>query len=50
VGTGYRRVIMVQILCAHVYKWKNETWGNYSLNGGRRIKENDGGEFNCDIL
>jgi hypothetical protein len=24
VGRGCRRVNMVQILCAHVYKWKNE--------------------------
>jgi hypothetical protein len=39
------------MLCAHVCKWKNETCGNYSRNGGRWIKENDGGgEFNYDIL
>jgi hypothetical protein len=25
VGKGCRRVNMVQILCAHVCKWKNET-------------------------
>jgi hypothetical protein len=30
-------------LCTHVCKWKNETCGNYSRNGGREIKENDGG-------
>jgi hypothetical protein len=48
VGRGCRRVNVVQILCKHVCKWKNET---YSRNGGRGIKENDGrGEFNYDIL
>jgi hypothetical protein len=25
VGKGYRRVNMVQILCTHICKWKNET-------------------------
>jgi hypothetical protein len=25
VGNGYKRVKMVQILCTHVCKWKNET-------------------------
>jgi hypothetical protein len=34
-----------------VLKWKNETCSNYSGNGKRGIKKNDGGgEFNCDIL
>jgi hypothetical protein len=50
VGKGCRRVNMVQILCIHVCKWKNETCCNYSKNGGR-IKENvGGGEFNYDIF
>jgi hypothetical protein len=40
-GKGCRRVAMVQILCTHVCKWKNETCLNYSRNGGRGIKEND---------
>jgi hypothetical protein len=35
VGKGCRRVNMVQILCTQVCKWKNETCGNYSRNGGR---------------
>jgi hypothetical protein len=49
---------MVEILCTHERKWKNETCGNYSTgesgekeNDGGRIMENDGrGEFNYDIL
>jgi hypothetical protein len=46
----YRRVNMVEILCTYVWKWKNETW-NYSRNGGKGEKENDGGgEFNYDVL
>jgi hypothetical protein len=41
---------MVKILYTHVYKWKNETCSNYSRNGRRGVKENDGGgEFNHDI-
>jgi hypothetical protein len=44
-------VNMVEILCTHVYKWKNETCWDYSRNGGRRIRENDGGgESNYDVL
>jgi hypothetical protein len=39
VGKGCRRVNMVQILCAHVYKWKDETYFDYSRNGGERDKE-----------
>jgi hypothetical protein len=44
---GCKRVNMLKILCTHVSKWKNETCGNYSRNGERGIKENDGegGEF-----
>jgi hypothetical protein len=42
VGKGCRRVNMVQMLCTRVCKWKNETWWNYSRNGGGGIKENDG--------
>jgi hypothetical protein len=34
---------MVEILHNHVQKWKNETCSNYSKNGGKVIKENDGG-------
>jgi hypothetical protein len=41
---------MVDMLCTHVWKWKNEACRNYSKNGGG-IKANDGGdEFNDDIL
>jgi hypothetical protein len=38
VGKGGRKVNMVQILCTHVCKWKNETCGNYSRNGGEEDK------------
>jgi hypothetical protein len=42
---------MVEILCTHVCKWKNETCSSYSRNGGEGIKENDGGgEFKYGIL
>jgi hypothetical protein len=34
---------MVEILCSHVQKWKDETCWNYSKNGGMGINENDGG-------
>jgi hypothetical protein len=48
---GCRRVNVMEILCTHVCKWRNETCRNYSKNGGRVIKENDGGgAFNYDIL
>jgi hypothetical protein len=48
-GEGCRSVNMVQILCTHVCKWKNEICGNYSRNGG--VKENDGGgKFKYDIF
>jgi hypothetical protein len=40
---GCKRVNLVEILCTHVQKWKNETCWNYSRNGGGEIKENDGG-------
>jgi hypothetical protein len=33
VGKGCGRVNMVQILCAHVCKWKNGTCRNYSRDG-----------------
>jgi hypothetical protein len=35
VRKGCRRVKMVQILCIHVYKWKNGAYLNYSRNGGK---------------
>jgi hypothetical protein len=35
---GCRRVNIVQILCTHVCKWKNDTCGNYSRNGRRAGK------------
>jgi hypothetical protein len=42
---------MMEILCTHVCKWKNETCSNYSRRDEGRIKENDGeGEFNYDKL
>jgi hypothetical protein len=43
IGRECRRVKMVQILCIQVHRWKNEICGNYSMNGGEGIKENDGG-------
>jgi hypothetical protein len=51
VGKGCRKESMVQILCTHVCRWKNETCQNYSRNGGAEIKECDGGgEFKYDIF
>jgi hypothetical protein len=48
-GRECGRVNMVQILCTHVCKWKNETCCSCSRKG--EIKENDGGgEFNYDIF
>jgi hypothetical protein len=35
VGKGCTKVNVVQILCRHVGKWKNETCSNYSRIGGR---------------
>jgi hypothetical protein len=44
-----KRVNTVEILPTHIWKWKNVTSWNYSRNGVREIKENDGeGEFNSD--
>jgi hypothetical protein len=40
---GWRRVNMVQILCIHVCKWKNEICWNCSRNQGRGIKKNGEG-------
>jgi hypothetical protein len=42
---------MVEILHTHVGKWRNDACSNYSRNGGKGVKENNGGdEFNYDIL
>jgi hypothetical protein len=42
---------MVEIVCTCVWKWKNETYWNYSKKEEEGIKDNDGGgEFNYDIL
>jgi hypothetical protein len=44
---------MVQILCTHVCKWKNETSGNYSGIGRGGMKENGGGggsEFKYNVF
>jgi hypothetical protein len=50
VGKGYRRVNMVQILCTHVCKWKNQTCETIS-GMGRWIKENGVGyEFKYGIF
>jgi hypothetical protein len=40
---------MVQMLCTRVCKWKNETCLNYSRNGERGLKENDG-KVNSSII
>jgi hypothetical protein len=37
-----RKVNMVEILCIHVWKWKNDSCWNCPKNGGEGIKENDG--------
>jgi hypothetical protein len=51
VGKDCKRVNMVQILCTHACKWKNDTCSNYSRNRGRGTKENDGGdELKYDIV
>jgi hypothetical protein len=48
VGKGCGRVNIVQILCTHVQKWKNDNCSNYSRNGG---EENGEGEnFKYDIF
>jgi hypothetical protein len=39
---------MVRILCRYVCKWENV---NYSTNGRREVKENDGGgKFDCGVF
>jgi hypothetical protein len=51
VGKGYRRVDIVQILCTHVCKYKNEPCCNYSGIEGEGIKENASkGKFNYDMF
>jgi hypothetical protein len=51
VGKGCRRVNMMQILCTHVFKWKNETIETIPGRGEWEIKENDGGgKFKYDIF
>jgi hypothetical protein len=51
VGKGHGKVNIVQMLCAHVCKWQNENYWNYSKNGGRENKENDGeGELKYDVF
>jgi hypothetical protein len=37
-GRVSRWVNMLQILCAHIYKWKHETYWIYSMNRGRGDK------------
>jgi hypothetical protein len=45
------RVNVVQILCTHVCKWKNDTTETISGMGGVKVKENGvGGEFKYDIF
>jgi hypothetical protein len=42
---------MVEIVCSHVCKWKNETSETFPGVEEDRIEENDGGgELNYDIL
>jgi hypothetical protein len=44
-GKGFGRVNVLQILCPHVCKWKNDNHCNCSRNWGQRfIKENDEGD------
>jgi hypothetical protein len=49
---GYKESVnMLEILCTHVCKWKNDLCWTSLGTGGRGIKENDGrGEFKYDIL
>jgi hypothetical protein len=49
--SGTLKTMMMQIMCTHVCKWKNEICWNCSRNGGRGLKENGGGgEFNYDMF
>jgi hypothetical protein len=54
VGKGHGRVNIVQILCTHVCKWKNDAYLLklfQELGGQRKMKENGGGgEFKYDIF
>jgi hypothetical protein len=51
VDKGCKRVTIVQILCAHVYKWKIIAVETTPGMERRVIKANDGGgEFKYDIL
>jgi hypothetical protein len=52
VGKECRKVNIVQILCAHECKWKNDICCNCSSNRRRgEIKENGGGgEFKYDVF
>jgi hypothetical protein len=38
IRNGYKRAKMVEILCTHVRKWKNEACWNYFRNDGKRDK------------
>jgi hypothetical protein len=49
VGKEVRRVNIVQILCAHVSKWKNDTCWSYCKNGGANGSGRRG-ESNYDIF
>jgi hypothetical protein len=50
VGKWCGRVNIVQILCTHVFKWKNDTCWNYSRNGeGQWRRMIEWGKFKYDI-
>jgi hypothetical protein len=51
VGKGGRRVNTVQKTCAHACNCNNDTCCNYSMNGGRGIKDSSGrSEFKYGIV
>jgi hypothetical protein len=50
VGKGYRRVNVVEMLCIHVWKWKNVTCWNFQELGGGDKGEWWRGEVKCNIL
>jgi hypothetical protein len=49
-GKGCRRVNMVQILCTHLCKLKNDAYSNYSRYRVRNKGECSGGEFRYDVF
>jgi hypothetical protein len=50
-GKGGRMVNILQKMCTYACNCNNDTWCNYSMNGGMGIKASGGGgEFKYDIV